>query len=339
MNLEFYLCCAIMKKYLLLIPVFLCIQAFGQTGTYDTSKVPPPPDYANPKSWCALPFRADLCDFTSSYDPYVSDSDKLVDVFFIHPTTFMKGEIWNATIPDITCDKNTDEKPIKYQASVFNEACRIYAPRYRQAIIKSFYDTLNGSKSLSLAYSDVREAFLYYLKYYNNGRPFIIASHSQGTFHAKRLLAEFIDDKPLAEKMVIAYLIGYPVAKNMYKKIPVCSDTTMTNGIVCWYSFRHDFIPEGMHSFYDNSIIVNPISWSTDTMETDFSASKGAKGTKLNSRIMNRIKARIYENILWVTIKYPIIKKKKNLHAFDYNLFWYDMKIDIQRRISYFLKR
>ena len=33
-----------------------------------------------------------------------------------------------------------------------------------------------------------KAAFQYYLEHYNNGRPFIIASHSQGTYHAKRLI-------------------------------------------------------------------------------------------------------------------------------------------------------
>jgi hypothetical protein len=43
----------------------------------------------------------------------------------------------------------------------------------------------------------VKTAFLYYLQHYNNGRPIIIASHSQGATHGKRLLKEFFDGKEL----------------------------------------------------------------------------------------------------------------------------------------------
>lgn len=311
----------------------------AQVGNFNREKIPQAPNYSKSDFWCAIPFYKDQCDFSSKCDPFVSDSDKLVDVFFIHPTTYMKGNNWNAPVPDETIDKETDLKPIKYQASVFNESCRIFAPRYRQAIITSFYDTTNGAQALELAYSDVKSAFEYYLKYHNQNRPFIIASHSQGTFHARRLLAEYIDGSPLQRQMIMAYLIGYPVDKGLYKNIPICDDSTKTGGVVCWHSFKNGFVPSGINTFYNNSIVVNPITWRIDTTESAFSDSKGAKGVKLNSRIRNRIKARIYKTILWVTVKYPIIRKRENLHAFDYNLFWYDMKADIKRRIGLFGKQ
>lgn len=327
-----------MKTLHTLFCVILYSALNAQVGDFDVLKIPKAPDYSKSLYWSAIPFYPDQCDFSSKCDPFVSDSDKLVDVFFVHPTTYMKGDNWNASVPSEEIDKQTDEKPIKYQASVFNESCRIFAPRYRQAIIKSFFDTANGAKALELAYTDVKTAFECYLKYHNQNRPFIIASHSQGTFHARRLLSEYIDGKPLQNKMIMAYLIGYPVDKGLYKNIPICDDSTKTGGVVCWHSFKDGFIPRGMETFYNNSIIVNPITWRTDTLESDYSDSKGAKGAKLNSRIQNRIKARIYKSILWVTVKYPIIRKRENLHAFDYNLFWYDMKADIKRRIGLFWK-
>ena len=312
---------------------------YGQLSPFDIQKVPLAPNYSNDSSWCALPFRKDKCEFTSKYDIEVSDSDKLVDVFFIHPTTYMVGESWNASVPNCKIDKTTYDKPIKYQASVFNESCRIYAPKYRQAIINSFYDTINGPQALDTAYNDIRNSFLYYLKTYNQSRPFIIASHSQGTFHARRLIAEFIDKTSMHDQMVMAYLIGYPVPLDLYENIPVCKDSTMVNGIVSWHSFKTDFEPRGINSFYKNCMIVNPITWTTDTIESSFEQSKGAKGIKLNSKITNRIKAKIHKNILWVTIKYPIIRKKENLHVYDYNLFWFDIKADVKRRLKYYFER
>ena len=325
-----------MKLGLFIYYLVLYNVGYGQLPAFDIQKVPLAPDYSDNSSWCALPFRKDKCDFCSKYDVEVSDSNKLVDVFFIHPTTYMIGENWNASVPDKHIDKLTDNKPIKYQASVFNESCRIYAPRYRQAIINSFYDTINGPQALDTAYNDVRNSFLYYLKNHNQSRPFIIASHSQGTLHAKRLIAEFIDQKSLQDQMVMAYLIGYPVPLNMYENIPVCKDSTMTNGVVSWHSFKTDFEPKGIQSFYKECIVVNPITWSTDTTESSFEQGKGAKGIKLNSKITKRIKAKIHKSILWVNIKYPIIRKKENLHVYDYNLFWYDIKNDVKRRLRYY---
>ena len=119
--------------------------------------------------------------------------DKIADVFFVHPTTYTGKPIndyWNAPVEDLKLNNQTDKSTIQYQASIFNEAGRIYAPRYRQAHLNVFYtDNKQLSKKvLDQAYSDVKNAFLHYLKFHNEGRPFIIASHSQGTVHCTRLI-------------------------------------------------------------------------------------------------------------------------------------------------------
>ncbi|GIR73695.1 MAG: hypothetical protein CM15mP76_04220 [Prochlorococcus sp.] len=71
------------------------------------------------------------------------------------------------------------------QASAFNGSCNIYAPEYRQATYFSFFDKDdNGKKALDLAYEDIENAFNYFLEFFNNGKPFIIAAHSQGALHS-----------------------------------------------------------------------------------------------------------------------------------------------------------
>ena len=57
-------------------------------------------------------------------------------------------------------------------------------------------------------------------------RPIIIASHSQGTTHAARLLKEFFDGKDLQYDLVAAYLVGMPVPKDYFKNIKVCETPT-----------------------------------------------------------------------------------------------------------------
>jgi len=60
-------------------------------------------------------------------------------------------------------------------------------------------DSSEAIAAFELAYRDVKAAFLYYLEHNNSGRPIIIASHSQGSTHAKRLLKELFDGKPFAK--------------------------------------------------------------------------------------------------------------------------------------------
>src|SRR5512139_1181819 len=90
---------------------------------------------------------------------------------------------------------------------------RIYAPRFREAHISNYFtkDTIAALKAFDLAFQDVKKAFEYYLNNYNHGRPIIIASHSQGTTHALRLLKEYFEDKPLYNQLVAAYLVGMPI--------------------------------------------------------------------------------------------------------------------------------
>ena len=109
-------------------------------------------------------------------------------------------------------------------ASVFNSTCRIFAPRYRQATLSSFLDVdvESGRRAMDGAYTDVRAAFQHHLSFQKQGRPVFIASHSQGGWHAIRLLQQFVEAKPLAEKFVAAYCLGswLPEAMFMGKLAP-----------------------------------------------------------------------------------------------------------------------
>jgi len=130
------------------------------------------PDYSNLIYWAAHPNKKDPSDslpvvLAKQYQP----NDK-VDVFFIHPTTYLdstKPFGWNASFKDIKTNINTDYTTILNQASIFNIAGRVFAPRYRQAHIKSYSpighaDTANAIAAFELAYQDVKSAFEYYLK-------------------------------------------------------------------------------------------------------------------------------------------------------------------------------
>ena len=151
---------------------------------------PAPPDYANPAHWAALPERDDLAD-TLAVGATDLQATAAVDVFFVHPTTFVSADAWNQSLDDTTTNETTDRMVMQGQASVFNACCRIYAPRYRQATLAAFFvEVDSAAQALDLAYSDVVAAFRYYLATFNHGRPFVLAGHSQGSRHLDFLLAE-----------------------------------------------------------------------------------------------------------------------------------------------------
>ena len=66
-----------------------------------------------------------------------------------------------------------------------------------------------------MPYDDMIAALDYYFDNYNEGRPFIIAGHSQGSALLKLALKNYFKDhSDYYERMVAAYLIGYSVTKD-----------------------------------------------------------------------------------------------------------------------------
>ena len=304
------------------------------------------PDYGKLEYWAAHPGKKDPSD-TIPFLLKGSKKEKQADVFFLHPTTLLglrENGNNNAKIDDPVINFKTDYSPIIYQASAFNENARIFAPRYRQAHIGMYSEKDSASKyaAFNLAYEDVKNAFEYYLKNENNGRPIIIASHSQGTTHATRLLKEFFDGKELSNRLVCAYLIGMGVKKDSYEKIPVCTDSTKTGCYVSWRTYRKDYTGEWVNRLDTSIVVVNPVTWKTTNEIADKSLQKGAVLYNLNKVYTKTQNSQAEGNALWVSHpKFPgsFLYRNKNYHAGDINLFYVDVRIDASRRIAYFLRR
>lgn len=328
------------KNYFILTALFLPIITFAQLPHFDEQTQRPAPDYSLEANWSALPFRWDAADEVPRPEKWISDSLKDVDVFFIYPTLYMKGDYWNADVADKKLNRKLDSKPIRYQATVFNNSCRVFAPRYRQAIVDVFYhDNEDGKKALDFAYEDVKRAFEYYLKHYNNGRPIIIASHSQGTTHSRRLLKDYFDGKPLSKQLVAAYAIGYTITDSMYTDLKMCTSPTETGCFISWLSFKSGFEPKGTFSMKAQSL--NPLTWTRDTAFVGREKNLGSIGIGFNHRHTHATSAIIHHNefggtYLWIKTRTPFIPLLKNMHIADYNLFWYDIRENVKVRIASF---
>ncbi|HEX8350568.1 MAG TPA: DUF3089 domain-containing protein, partial [Hymenobacter sp.] len=142
-----------------------CIKVIKPSRDFDGYPVSPSPDYSQATNWAALPDRIDAADVVPSSLLHDQQRTAAADVFFVHPTTFYGRGTWNASLQNGQVNQFTDRVTMRKQASVFNAAGRIYAPRYRQATLYAFFDDKggNGKKALALAYSDVKAAFQYYL--------------------------------------------------------------------------------------------------------------------------------------------------------------------------------
>jgi len=305
------------------------------------------PDYSKLENWAASPFKSDTSD---SIPKFLRKEirEQRADVFFIHPTSFFaEGDsaAWNADLADPLVNMETDSRSILYQATVFNGSCRVFAPRYRQAAMRAFYimGTPLGKTAFDLAYSDVRKAFIYFLENYNNNRPIIIASHSQGSLHAIRLLQEFFDGTPMQKQLVCAYVVGYPIAKDAFKDLPVGEKASQTGCFVGWRTYVKGEIPKWIKDENGNSVCVNPISWTNSTYWAPPKLHQGVM-TGFKSIRRHTVGAGIEPStgILWVKIRWPLrmlAGKSKNLHTYDYNLFWMNIRENVKTRIDAWEKK
>lgn len=320
---------------------------FKLSEPFSKSNMPETPDYKLIESWAAHPDKEDKADEV----PLKSDVENKqeiarADVFFIHPTIYTyeptNEYTWNADVNDVELNKKVDNSTILNQASVFNGSCRVFAPRYRQAHYSAFTTTVpeNKKQALDLAYEDVKSAFLHYLENYNNNRPIVIASHSQGTIHAGRLIKEFIDEKPLQKQFVEAYLIGIATPPDYFKTIKLSDSAEHTGGFVTWNTFARGYYPNYYDDGLKSAACVNPLTWTTDEVYAPKKLNKGGVGLKF-TMVDHLADAQIQDNMLWINKPYirgRIFIKQKIWHAADINLFWMNIRENVALRIDTFLE-
>jgi hypothetical protein len=340
----------ILQKYILffiVIIVFSCSKKnYASLPEYQFKSVDNKPDYSNLNYWAAHPWKKDPADSVPRPLRASYKKDSVADVFFIYPTSLTSANDvrWNADIDDAVINSRTDNSSILYQASVFNEQCRIFSPRYRQAHLRAFYtDEVVAQKYFDTAYEDVRTAFIYYLQNFNGGRPIIIASHSQGTKHAERLLKEFFDDKPLQKKLVCAYIIGWVVKENYFNSLQPCRDSASTGCFVTWRTFARGYTEPGFIAKENfKAVVINPLTWTTDTSFIPSSKNEGGVLLKFNKIVPRVVNTNIHNNILWASkpnIAGKIFFTKKNYHIGDINLFYMNIRHNVRTRINAFWKQ
>ncbi len=199
------------------------------------------PDYASIANWAAHPGKRDAADFTPD-GRGADDPETNTAAFYVSPTTY-RGETWNADVGDAPTNRAVDAV-VAGQASVLNECCAVYAPRYRQAGAASVYDpTGSGPKAFALAFEDVRTAFDHFLAEIDD-RPFILMGHSQGAFHVQRLVGEVVVPRGLSDRLVVAYVVGVAVPRAIFagpwQPLEACRSALQTRCVMSWVTFGPD---------------------------------------------------------------------------------------------------
>src|SRR4051794_9151429 len=169
------------------------------------------PDYGQPAAWLSRP---GLPHDPSRWTPkgYAPTEQPSVEVFYVAPTTYLRRERWNAPLDDPQANYYL-RLFAQSQASAFNGVGAVWAPRYRQATFGAFLTTAaDAQRALDFAYRDVAAAFDAFLAAIPADRPIVLVGHSQGALQLTRLLSERVAGKPLAHRIVAAYIVGWPIS-------------------------------------------------------------------------------------------------------------------------------
>jgi len=302
------------------------------------------PDYSIPDCWAAHPWKNDPSDSIPA--PIRTDSrDSVVDVFFLHPTTYTgkrnENDPWNASIDDAYINAKTDYSSILYQASVFNQHARVFAPRYRQAHYQAFFtkDTAAASRAFATAYADIKKAFEFYLRYFNNGRPIIIAAHSQGSKLAEWLLRDYFENKPLQKQLVVAYIAGWPVYHNYFVNLEMCRDSLQTGCICSWRTLKKNYLPSYIKAEKGRVYATNPLTWTVTGENAGRKMNRGSVLTKFNRIYKHTTGARVVNGVVWVKkprFPWSFLIHTKNYHVGDINLYYMNIRENITQRIYHF---
>lgn len=336
--------------FLVLLSLSAC--AVHPKGTFDANHIPPLPNYANLDHWAAHPDKKDPADRTPIPEIKNMEADAAVDVLFFYPTTYTGSKRyenqWNADVNDSKTNKKTDASAILFQASIFNGVGRVFAPRYRQAHLNVFFNKKklkSGKAALAVAYTDIEAAFDYYLKNWNEGRPFIIAAHSQGALHAMNLIKAKIEGTPLSSQLVAAYIVGWPVRKDFFNTFQPCRQPDQTNCFCSWRTWNREFALEQKNAdkFLSDILCTNPLCWTTtEGQYVPKTENLGGVIRPFEKVYPEVVDAEIYRGILLSRkpkFKGSFLFRRKNYHIGDLNLYYMNVRKNTHTRVDAYFRK
>lgn len=305
----------------------------GELPLFTPSAVPTQPDYADDSNWLAI-----------TYTPRHA-----VDVFWVYPTVLHDQEHW--LMPTDRADMQTAARQtLTSQASVFSCQTNLYAPMYRQMNLAGLYKPeKEQTEMLRYGMEDVWRAFNYYMHNLNQGRPFILAGHSQGSNILTNLIKKHWGTLGYEDRLVAAYLIGWSVTADDLAKntaLRMCSDRTELNCIIS-YNTMAEGRQKAAPTLLPGAVATNPLSWSTEGALAPAKLNAGARffnadGT--HTDILHYTSAQIVDGGLVVHPKDKRMDQGDGgfpegvYHGFDYSLFYMNLVDNVAERNNAFLK-
>ena len=319
--------------------------------------------YDDPAMWFSGPVRSQNNPTRFRPKGAVEDtSEGPAAIFFIHPTSFISRDKWNASLGDAATDTRT-RIFLRGLASPFASAGQIWAPRYRQATVGAFLtEKPEGKEALDSAYRDVLLAFDTFVERQQKDRPIILAGHSQGARHLTYLLRDRVTGTPLAKRIVAAYVIGWPISIERdvpEMGLPLCTQPDDTGCIFTYQSFAEPADYDRVLKAYDTTLgldgqsraqsqiaCTNPLTGGIDEaaeIQANLGTLRPNGDMTAGELIAKAVPARCDENGFLLIGDPPEIGNYvlpgNNYHVYDIPLFWANLRFDSLWRLREYLKK
>lgn len=304
-----------------------------------------PLDYSDKSNWMV---------FTE-----VSDAKHKVDMFFLYPTS----------VPQ-TCKTLVVEKidaEMKHQAQlnyIRNGECiadfaNAYVPYYRQfspvAIIQGKSTESNEKICYeSVIRTDVYAALDYFFQNVNKGKPFILASHSQGSCNMKIVLTEYMRVHPeYLKRMIACYAIGFYFPDSWFKANPhikKATGETDTGVLISWNSEGPGATQVNLLLGDGSSFNINPLNWKTDETPAGIEKNLGSlsvdpktlKKTEIPGKVSARIDLKrgvlVCEGCTDYIPANPVFGDK-SFHFDDWDFYYRNIRENAQKRIKAYFEK
>lgn len=303
-----------------------------------------PSDYSDPDNWASLP----------------QNPDKEADTFYIYPTAYIstaKNAPEIVPIEDETMRKGALGN-IELNCGVFSDSTNVYVPFYRQSNLSAIAG-LSADELLAFQMreqrTDIYAALDHYFEHYNNGRPFILAGHSQGSVMLKIVLREYMKAHPeYYERMIAAYVLGYSITNEDMQVNPdlrFAEGADDTGVIVSWNTEG----PGNWGNFcvLPGALAINPINWKRDSTYASAAENKGSRiivnssTNEVDDVIPGVADAQINSlrgTVICSNVNLPYIKVdslgipavfgNKSYHNGDYLFYYYNIKENVAVRTA-----
>lgn len=223
-----------------------------------------PADYANLARWLCHPGKTEnnACntdldltviapDNSTEVVAFEPAADPAFDCFYIYPTVSFDASPNSDLFPGIE-----EANVVANQFARYGQACRLFAPVYRQRTLlelRNFLETGETQSDQEMRYDDVIRAWTHYLETENNGRGVILVGHSQGADMIFQLLREDILGTPTEDLIIAAHAIGFPVHADPetggFETMPPCERADQTGCLITYASFRAETEPPAFSGF------------------------------------------------------------------------------------------